>query len=437
MDDTMKSCREFVAVLASSAPAPGGGGAAALAAALGTALGNMVAALTVGKKNYADVEEELRGLMTRCEQLQNELLDQVAADKEGFLPLARAYGIPKDDPARAEVLEAATLTACAAPEEVETRPKQYQATFLDVFDTVTTVMGYAESQEVFTETAEMAHDLLLEYHQLYDIYNDYEGIHNLKTVNDQAGIAPVTVDARILDLLLLCRDLYADSGGKVNAAMGSVLLLWHEAREASVNDPEHAYLPEEDAIQAALEHTSFDNVVLDEAASTVYLTDPAQRLDVGAVAKGYAAGAVAAALPTGMVLSLGGNVCVTGPKPDGSPWVIGVQNPDGDDTEYVQRLDITSGAVVTSGDYQRYYTVDGVAYHHIIDPDTGWPARHYRSVTVICADSGLADALSTAAFIMDEESGRILLETYGAEALWVYADGSASWTGGCDAYFHS
>ena len=166
------------------------------------------------------------------------------------------------------------LTACAAPEEVETRPKQYQATFLDVFDTVTTVMGYAESQEVFTETAEMAHDLLLEYHQLYDIYNDYEGIHNLKTVNDQAGIAPVTVDARILDLLLLCRDLYADSGGKVNAAMGSVLLLWHEAREASVNDPEHAYLPEEDAIQAALEHTSFDNVVLDEAASTVYLTDP-------------------------------------------------------------------------------------------------------------------------------------------------------------------
>ena len=202
------------------------------------------------------------------------------------------------------------LTACAAPEEVETRPKQYQATFLDVFDTVTTVMGYAESQEDFTETAEMAHDLLLEYHQLYDIYNDYEGIHNLKTVNDQAGIAPVTVDARILDLLLLCRDLYADSGGKVNAAMGSVLLLWHEAREASVNDPEHAYLPEEDAIQAALEHTSFDNVVLDEAASTVYLTDPAQRLDVGAVAKGYAAGAVAAALPTGMVLSLGGNVCV-------------------------------------------------------------------------------------------------------------------------------
>ena len=115
MDDTMKSCREFVAVLASSAPAPGGGGAAALAAALGTALGNMVAALTVGKKNYADVEEELRGLMVRCEQLQNELLAQVEADKEGFLPLARAYGIPKDDPSRPEIMEKATITACQVP----------------------------------------------------------------------------------------------------------------------------------------------------------------------------------------------------------------------------------------------------------------------------------------------------------------------------------
>lgn len=115
MDDTMKSCREFVAVLASSAPAPGGGGAAALAGALGTALGSMVAALTVGKEKYAHVEGELRALMAQCEQLQTELLDQVAADAEGFLPLARAYRIPKDDPARAEVLEAATLTACAAP----------------------------------------------------------------------------------------------------------------------------------------------------------------------------------------------------------------------------------------------------------------------------------------------------------------------------------
>ena len=334
------------------------------------------------------------------------------------------------------VLTACLLTACAAPAETEAGPRQYQATFLDVFDTATTVMGYAENEEDFSQTAQVAHDLLLEYHQLYDIYNDYEGLNNLKTVNDAAGTAPVTVDSRILDLLLLCRTLYDESGGKVNAAMGSVLSLWHEAREDSIDDPAHAYIPAEDAIQAALEHISFDSVVLDEEASTVYLTDPEQSLDVGAVAKGYAAGKVAETLPEGMVLSLGGNICVTGAKPDGSPWVVGIQDPDGGGTDYAARLDITGGAVVTSGDYQRYYTVDGVTYHHIIDPDTGAPARRYRSVTVLCPDSGLADALSTAVFTMDEAAGRDLLARYGAEAYWIYPDGSAVWTEGCEAYFH-
>ncbi len=115
MDMTTKSCREFVTVLASNEPAPGGGGAAALVAALGTALGNMVGSLTVGKKKYLDVEAEILALKAKCDALQSELLDQVAADAEGFVPLARAYGIPKDDPTREEVLEKATITACAVP----------------------------------------------------------------------------------------------------------------------------------------------------------------------------------------------------------------------------------------------------------------------------------------------------------------------------------
>lgn len=115
MDMTTKSCREFVEVLASDAPAPGGGGAAALVAALGTALGNMVGSLTVGKKKYAAVEAEIIALKAECDALQTELLDQVPADAEGFLPLAKAYGIPKDDPNRATVMEEATMIACKTP----------------------------------------------------------------------------------------------------------------------------------------------------------------------------------------------------------------------------------------------------------------------------------------------------------------------------------
>ena len=115
MDMTLETCRKFVEVLASDAPAPGGGGAAALVGAVGTALGNMVGSLTVGKKKYADVQDEIIALKARCDALQKELLDQVEADDKGFVPLAKAYGIPKDDPNRPEILENATVTACKVP----------------------------------------------------------------------------------------------------------------------------------------------------------------------------------------------------------------------------------------------------------------------------------------------------------------------------------
>ena len=115
MDFTQNSCREFVTVLASNAPVPGGGGAAALVGAIGTALGNMVGSLTVGKKKYADVEAEIVALKAKCDALQTQLLDQVPADAAGFEPLAKAYGIPKDDPNRDAILEEATITACAVP----------------------------------------------------------------------------------------------------------------------------------------------------------------------------------------------------------------------------------------------------------------------------------------------------------------------------------
>ena len=113
-----RSCRDFVAALASSAPTPGGGGAAALVGAIGTALGSMVGSLTVGKKKYAEVEDEIRELMAECDRLQNALLDQVAADAECFAPLAEAYSIPKDDPGREAALEEATRNACTAPLEI-------------------------------------------------------------------------------------------------------------------------------------------------------------------------------------------------------------------------------------------------------------------------------------------------------------------------------
>ena len=318
------------------------------------------------------------------------------------------------------------LAGCAAPEPQQ---KQYTATFLDVFDTVTTIIGKADSQEAFEETAQAVHDKLLVYHRLFDIYNTYDGISNLKTINDQAGIAPVKADETIIRLLLDCKEYYTATDGRVNVAMGSVLQLWHEARNDGLDDPQHAYLPDSNALAEAAKHTDPGNIIIDEAASTVYLADPDMRLDVGAIAKGWATEAVAKDSPAGLLISVGGNVCATGPKdPSGTPWVVGVQNPDGGD--YLHTLYVTGGSVVTSGDYQRAYAVDGQIYHHIIDPDTLYPSNYWRSVTVVCSDSAIADALSTALYLLPQEAGQRLLDAMGAEAMWVNARGDIFYSPG-------
>jgi len=324
------------------------------------------------------------------------------------------------------------LSGCAFGQENGTE-KQFNATFLTLFDTVTTIVGQAESQEAFSETAQQIHDRLLEYHQLFDIYNEYEGLNNLKTVNDNAGIAPVRVDGRIIELLKDCRAYYDLTGGKVNVAMGSVLQLWHEARNAALDDPANAALPDLQALEAAAVHTSWDCVVIDEDASTVYISDPEMRLDVGAVAKGWSVQRVAENAQSGLLISVGGNVCATGPKDaSGTAWVVGVQNPDGGD-DYLHTIYVTDQSVVTSGDYQRYYVVGGEIYHHIIDPESLMPAKHWRTVTIVCGDSGLADALSTALFVLPQEQGLALLEKCSAEAMWVGLNGEKLYSPGFEA----
>ena len=318
------------------------------------------------------------------------------------------------------------LAGCA-----QTQPgsKQYTATFLTLFDTVTTIVGFAETEEEFQVQTQAIHDDLMVYHQLFDIYNDYEGINNLKTVNDQAGIAPVEVDPAIIELLTDCRTYYDMTNGLVNAAMGSMLHLWHVARNAGINDPVNAALPSMEKLEEAAGHMDFDAVIIDKDASTVFLADPEMSLDVGAIAKGWATQRAAENAPAGMLISVGGNVCATGPKTAaGDPWVIGIQNPDGGDS--IHTIYVTGGAVVTSGDYQRVYYVENNPYHHIIDPSTRMPATYWRSVTVVCEDSGLADALSTALFLLPQEMGQALAEQCGANALWIGVDGSEFMTPG-------
>lgn len=324
--------------------------------------------------------------------------------------------------------------------------KRYSAEFLGLFDTYTQIVGYASSKAEFTANAEEIYSRLTVYHQLYDIYNDYDGLNNLKTINDNAGIQPVTVDEKIIDLLLYAKEMHTLTGGKCNVAMGAVLRLWHDYRKAGLNDPDSATLPPQDALAEAAAHADIDKVIIDAQKATVYLEDPLMRLDVGAIAKGYATEMVAKAMAEQGVdhflLSVGGNIRAIGGKPADDkgtqPWKVGIRDPFDDEKRDLVTLWVDGISVVTSGDYERYYWVDGQKYHHIIHPETLMPAGYFRSVTVVCAHSGLADALSTALFNMPYEEGRAFVDALaGAEALWVTPDQKVHYTDGLEALLAS
>lgn len=309
-----------------------------------------------------------------------------------------------------------------------TAPKAYTATWWDVFDTVTVVTGYASSEEEWQQQSQAIHDDLLQYHQLFDIYNTYDGLTNMATVNARAGQEPVTVDADLFALLQFGKQAYELTDGACNIAAGTVLSLWHDARTAAeAASPETALtagiLPTEAALQQAAGHMNMDDLVLDETAHTVQFADPELQLDVGGIAKGWAVEQTAQKAEarglTSAILNVGGNVRAIGKKPDGSRWTAGVQDPDGD--AYLAQISLEPGqSLVVSGDYQRYFTVDGVRYHHLIDMTTLQPARYCRSVAILCTDSGMGDALSTGLFCLPQDQGQaVLAKVDGASALWV------------------
>ena len=308
------------------------------------------------------------------------------------------------------------------------------------FNTVSTIYSYGTATESeFASYAQMVDDMLGYYHKLFDIYYIYSGINNICKINSKAGIEPVQVDRELIDFLLYCKELYTLTNGETNIMLGSVLKIWHDAREYAEETDGYLDtkdLPTEAELLEAAKHTSIDSLVIDVEASTVYISDPEASIDVGAVAKGYAVDKLYEMLVAegadSVALNIGGNLRTIGKKPDGANWVTGITNPDKTSSETIKcRIEIGSTSVVTSGDYERFFTSGGVRYHHIIDPDTLTPASYFSSVTIITENSALADALSTALFCMSYEEGRGLADSLaGVEVVWIYKDGTLSHTSG-------
>ena len=307
-----------------------------------------------------------------------------------------------------------------------------QTNIYDYFDTITSFIAYTKDDQEFDRLVGILKEELSVYHKLYNSYDEFEGVNNFYTINQKAGIEPVKVDKAIIDLVKYSKEMYELTDGKINIAMGSLLGLWHDFREMSINNPDKAAIPAEEDLVSASKHRNIDAIEIDEENSTVYINDKDVQIDIGAIGKGYATKIIGEKLKeSGLehgILSVGGDDMLIGDNPgaENRNYKIAIQNPDLEDKDnpYVSIVSLKDTSVVTSGDYQRYFVVDGKRYHHIIDPETMYPSTKWTSVSVILDDIALADTISTYLFIIDHEEGLKFAKENNCEVMWIDQEGN-------------
>lgn len=324
--------------------------------------------------------------------------------------------------------------------------------YFDSFDTLVKATGYFFTQEEADKFDKKLAERLKYYDNLFDCHKEHEGVNNVYTINKMAGKEKVKVDAALLDLISQSKTLGLKYDSRVNIAFGAVIELWEKSMtEALENDELKAATPDIEVLKERAKYASLNNIIIDKEESTVYITDERTKINLGSVAKGYAVELICNELKEdgfdSVVLSAGGNVKTIG-QPNGETkrkWTIGVENPysasemkEGD-SEIYDILYTMDKAIVTSGDYQRYfYGLDNVKYNHIIDTRTLSSARNFRAVTVITKDSGIADFLSTLLFTLTYEEGAEVIKDFpDTEALWINFDNTEFYTDGLKHYSKS
>lgn len=324
--------------------------------------------------------------------------------------------------------------------------------YFDSFDTLVKATGYFFTQEEADKFDKKLAERLKYYDNLFDCHKEHEGVNNVYTINKMAGKEKVKVDAALLDLISQSKTLGLKYDSRVNIAFGAVIELWEKSMtEALENDELKAATPDIEVLKERAKYASLNNIIIDKEESTVYITDERTKINLGSVAKGYAVELICNKLKEdgfdSVVLSAGGNVKTIG-HPNGETkrkWTIGVENPysasemkEGD-SEIYDILYTMDKAIVTSGDYQRFfYGLDNVKYNHIIDTRTLSSARNFTAVTVITKDSGIADFLSTLLFTLTYEEGAEVIKDFpDTEALWINFDNTEFYTDGLKHYSKS
>lgn len=304
--------------------------------------------------------------------------------------------------------------------------ERYNRNFIGVFDSIINVSVWYDDEDVNIQEVFSDIDALLwDIHKMSTKYDSYDGIVNIKTINENPGVAH-PVDEHLITMIEMSIEAYNDPlmNGSFNIALGNVLNVWSQYRNNCL-DNEICEIPSMSELQAAAEVMDPNAIVIDHEASTV-LVPEGMKLDLGGVAKGYGAELVGEYLresnPVAFMVNAGSsNIEFYGlnPNPNRDYWTIGLKDPDNPNATYATIAVESGWNIVTSGDYERFYEVDGVEYHHIINPQTLFPSWHIRAVTVVSKNPALGDIYSTAAFVLPLDEAIALINSLDdVEAIW-------------------
>lgn len=247
---------------------------------------------------------------------------------------------------------------------------------------------------------------IAEIERIERLISSWDPASQTSEINRNAGIRPVKVDRELFELIRRSKKVSQLTGGIFDISFASVDQIWKF--DGSMTHP-----PTAAEMAASVSKINYENIILDDAASTVFLRDSGMKIGFGAIGKGYAANKAKAVMQQlgieNGVVNAGGDLNAWGVRANGQPWEIGITDPK-DKTQTIGWLQISNTAVVTSGNYEKFVEFDGKRYSHIIHPKTGMPVSGTKSVTIVCPDAELADALATSVFILGETDGVALID---------------------------
>jgi thiamine biosynthesis lipoprotein len=291
-------------------------------------------------------------------------------------------------------------------------------------DTLVTITVVSDSEDKADKAMESAFSVIDRFGKLINFFSDGS---ELSSINGNAGVGAVRVSPETVDVVEKAVYISQKSEGAFDATIGPEIKLWDFVKKVK---------PADDEIRKNLGLVNYRDIVIDRRKSTVFLRRRGMLMDLGGIAKGYAADlAVENLKENGIragIVANAGDIRVFGLKPDGALWNVGIANPRKKDEsdELIARIKLADKAISTSGDYERYFIVDGRRFHHILDPKTGYPAPDCRSVTIITNEGVFTDGFSTAVFVLGPEKGMKLVSEMGMDAMIIDNNGKVYTTPG-------